>query len=235
MPLGIEPYEGRKAMTEPGILDRELLATAFDALGQAAIKQGERLEIAVYGGSALMLASNFRFSSEDVDIAVLSGDWPGWLTDAVVAIGAALGLSHDWLNDAVAVHLSAHAGRVADHVAFGTFPRQVAEGAEDPAEPPVGLVVFVPTANYLLAMKLKAMRVLDPVKGAEEAADIRHLMAVVGVSTGQEALAILKRFYPKSAAAPEKLLFLLKHLDVRPETGDAPQYLGRSGPADRNG
>ena len=193
--------------------------------------EGERLEIAVYGGSALMLASNFRFSSEDVDIAVFTGAWPAWLTRAVARIGETLGLSPDWLNDAVTVHLSPYADPSRDHLAFGTFPR---------GDEPVGLVVFVPTADYLLAMKLKALRVLDPVKGASEAADIRHLMAVTGVSTADEALAILERFYPRSAAAPEKLRFLMKHVilageAVDGEPGDAPEYLGRGGPADRQG
>jgi len=37
------------------------------------------LDIAIYGGSALMLASNFRFATEDVDIAELDQPWPDWL------------------------------------------------------------------------------------------------------------------------------------------------------------
>ena len=41
---------------------------AFDEIGRAAVAAGTRLQIAVYGGSALMLASNFRFATEDVDV-----------------------------------------------------------------------------------------------------------------------------------------------------------------------
>ena len=52
-------------------LDREKLLQAFDEIGRAAVAAGTRLQIAVYGGSALMLASNFRFATEDVDIAEL--------------------------------------------------------------------------------------------------------------------------------------------------------------------
>ena len=49
--------------------DREALLDAFDQIGRAAVEAGTKLQIAVYGGSALMLASNFRFATEDVDIA----------------------------------------------------------------------------------------------------------------------------------------------------------------------
>ena len=49
--------------------DRDELLNALDEVGRAAIEVKARLDIAVYGGSALMLASNFRFGTEDVDIA----------------------------------------------------------------------------------------------------------------------------------------------------------------------
>ena len=49
--------------------DRDALLDAFDRIGRAAVEAGTKLQIAVYGGSALMLASNFRFATEDVDIA----------------------------------------------------------------------------------------------------------------------------------------------------------------------
>ncbi len=48
--------------------DRDALLDAFDRIGRAAVGAGTKLQIAVYGGSALMLASNFRFATEDVDI-----------------------------------------------------------------------------------------------------------------------------------------------------------------------
>ena len=40
--------------------DRDALLDAFDRIGRAAVEAGTKLQIAVYGGSALMLASNFR-------------------------------------------------------------------------------------------------------------------------------------------------------------------------------
>ena len=46
--------------------DRDALLDAFDSIGRAAAEAGTKLQIAVYGGSALMLASNFRFATEGV-------------------------------------------------------------------------------------------------------------------------------------------------------------------------
>jgi hypothetical protein len=66
--------------------NRDQLLAAFDRLGSRAREHGTRLEIAVYGGSALILASNFRFATEDVDAVTLEGDWPAWLSEEVEEI-----------------------------------------------------------------------------------------------------------------------------------------------------
>jgi predicted proteasome-type protease len=69
-------------------LDRDKLLTAFDDIGRAAATAGTTLQIVVYGGSALMLASNFRFATEDADVAPLERPWPDWLQRAVERITA---------------------------------------------------------------------------------------------------------------------------------------------------
>src|SRR5205085_2238300 len=88
--------------------DREQLLDAFDRIGVAAIAAGTKLQIAVYGGSALMLAGNFRFATEDVDIASIGAEWPKWLSDEVDEIAQDKHWSATWLNDAVSFHLSPH-------------------------------------------------------------------------------------------------------------------------------
>jgi hypothetical protein len=65
---------------------REALLDAFDRIGRAAVQAGKKLQIAVYGGSALMLASNFRFATEDVDVSELARPLPDWLVAVVHAI-----------------------------------------------------------------------------------------------------------------------------------------------------
>jgi hypothetical protein len=177
--------------------DREALLDAFDRIGRAAIEAGTKLHLAVYGGSALMLASNFRYASEDVDIAEIGRPWPAWLTSTVSGIASEQGWSDDWLNDAVTFHLSPLADRASDHVEFGSFPRS--GGAS-------GLVVYVPTAEYRLALKLKASRFLDPAKGAVEAQDILDLMKVAGIDSPEGAIGIMGRYFPRTAADAQKQL-----------------------------
>ncbi len=181
--------------------DRDALLEAFDEIGHAAVAAGTKLQIAVYGGSALMLASNFRFATEDVDIAEIGGDWPDWLREVTEQIAVQRGWSSDWLNDGVAFHLSPLATHAGDHLEFGTFPR----GGSAP-----GLVAWVPTAEYLLALKLKAMRINDALRGDNERLDILNLMQVVGVDSAEAAIALLGKYFPISAASPEKQSFLLK-------------------------
>src|SRR5438132_12095362 len=112
--------------------DRETLLDAFDQIGRAAVEAGTKLQIAVYGGSALMLASNFRFATEDVDVSKLEHPLPDWLATVVRDIAEKNGWKEDWFNDGVAFHLSTLADRAADHLEFATFPRRGDE---------VGLVV----------------------------------------------------------------------------------------------
>jgi hypothetical protein len=193
---------------------RDALLDAFDRIGRAAALAGTKLQIAVYGGSALMLASNFRFATEDVDVSALEHPLPGWLAVVVDEIAKSNGWQKDWFNDAVVFHLSSLADHARDHLEFGTFPR-------DGTSP--GLVVLVPSAEYLLALKLKAARMTDPIRGETERLDILNLMKVLGISTAEEAIALLGRYFPVSAASSEKQRFLLKNIN-REGGIDAPKY-----------
>jgi hypothetical protein len=192
---------------------RDALLDAFDRIGRAAVLAGTKLQIAVYGGSALMLASNFRFATEDVDVSKLEHPLPDWLAAVVHEIAVENGWQDDWFNDGVAFHLSSLADRT-DHLEFGTFPR---DGS------PPGLAVSIPSADYLLALKLKAARIMDPLRGETERLDILNLMRVVGISTVEEAIALLGRYFPVSAASSEKQRFLLKNIN-REGGIDAPKY-----------
>ena len=193
---------------------RDALLDAFDQIGRAAVLAGTKLQIAVYGGSALMLASNFRFATEDVDVSALEHPLPEWLAEIVDEIARENHWHVDWFNDGVAFHLSSLADSAADHLEFGTFPR---DGT------PPGLVVSVPSAEYLLALKLKAARVMDPIRGETERLDILNLMKVVGISAAEDAIALLGRYFPVSAASSEKQRFLLKNMS-REGGVDAPEY-----------
>ncbi len=205
--------EGLRRWRPPSIAI-ELLA-AFDEIGHAAISAGARLDIAVFGGSALMLASNFRFSTEDVDIAEIDRPWPDWLSAAVERISERNGWPPDWLNEAVTFHLSPLANPARDLVVLGTFPRVPEQ---------VGLTVFVPTARYMLALKLKALRMAHFDKGSKDLADTAALLRVLGIADVEEAIAVLAEYFPKSAADADKQRFVLKRILSTGNPVDAPRY-----------
>jgi hypothetical protein len=204
--------------------DREQLLAALDEVGRAAIEAKARLDIAVYGGSALMLASNFRFGTEDVDIAELGQPWPEWLSKAVRDIAARNRWSEEWLNDGVTFHLSTHAVPARDLVSFGTFPRRNEK---------TGITIFVPTARYMLALKLKALRVSDFAKGSKDIDDVQNLLAVLGIAEIEPAIDILTEFFPRSGADADKQRFVLKSILSKGSTANAPRYPRRSDQEDR--
>ena len=195
--------------------DREQLLAAFDEIGSAAVEAHARLDVALFGGSALMLASNFRYATEDADIAELGEPWPDWLSAAVQRIATSNGWSAHWLNDAVQFHLSPLARTDRDIVAFGTFPRRSDR---------VGITVFVPTARYMLALKLKALRVASPAKGTKDYADVAKLLRVLDVRDVEEAIEILSEYFPKSGADADKQRFVLRHILAAERSQDAPRY-----------
>jgi hypothetical protein len=65
--------------------------------------------------------------------------------------------------------------------------------------------------------------VTDPIRGETERLDILNLMKVVGISTVEDAIALLGRYFPVSAGSPEKQRFLLKNMN-REGGVDAPKY-----------
>ena len=195
--------------------NRDQLLAALNEIGAAAVEAGTRLDIAMFGGSALMLASNFRFSTEDVDIAEIGRPWPDWLSAVVARIASQNGWPDDWLNDAVSTFLSPLASSERDLVFMGTFPR---------ATEHAGLRVFVPNASYMLALKLKALRVPPPDKGQSDLADVASLLGVLGIKEPEEAIAVLTKFFPNSPADVDKARFVLRHILATKGGPDAPRY-----------
>ncbi len=117
-------------------------------------------------------------------------------------------------------HLSPLADRARDHLEFGSFPRVA----------PAGLRVVVPSAADMLALKLKALRVNDPAKGAQKTADVRNLLRANGIGSIDEAIAVLGRFFPRSARDADRQRFFLKHIWPNQDgEGDPPRYPVRGG------
>jgi hypothetical protein len=200
------------------------LHDAFMELGAQARREGKVIDLAIYGGSALMLASNFRVATQDVD-AVVEGD-QSTVARWADAIARARNWPLDWLNDGVRTYLSPNVdGLHAHHALFGTYPSE--------QEP--GLRVFVPSPEYMLAMKLMAMR-LDPTGAKSDFADIINLIDVVGLNTPEDLVDFAASFYPEAKISGRlrlgiRELWRIKNNPTQEGRHAAPEYLGRGRPS----
>jgi hypothetical protein len=204
------------------VFDAGALADALDELGQIAHEAGRVIDVAVYGGSCLMLVSNFRIATADVD-AVAATD-QGFLDSAAQTIAARRGWPRDWLNDGVRTYLSPAVEGFAQHTLFRTYP----------SEQTPGLRLFVPTPEYMLAMKLMALRI-EPGSDRNDLEDILNLMQITGLKEKSDIVEFAARFYPE-ARTSGRLMLSVDHLwneysrRLQRPTHEPPQYLGRSGP-----
>ncbi len=172
------------------MLDRDGLVDAFGALGRLAWAAGKTIEIAVYGGSALMLSYDWRLATKDVD-GVFESDRKTVRAFAAV-VARERGWPEDWLNDGVKGFLSGRDTDAAVKRLYGDFP--------SPDAP--GLRVFLPRPEYLFAMKCRAMRIggIDETGDVE---DIRNLAREIGLADAGQALALVASFYPQAQLQPK--------------------------------
>ena len=174
----------------PFSLDRRSLVDAFRALGRLAWESGKTVEIAVYGGSALMLSYDWRLATKDVD-GVYEND-RATVRELAAEVAKERGWPDDWLNDGVKGFLSVLDSEEDVKTLYGEFPSSDAPG----------LRVFVPRPEYLFAMKCRAMRV----GGVDENADvddIRRLAREIGIADVAEALDLVSSFYPRAQLQPK--------------------------------
>jgi hypothetical protein len=201
-------------------LSRQNILDGFADLGTSARAAGKIIDLAVYGGSCLMLVSNFRDASQDVD-AVASTDQV-FIDRIASEIAVRRGWPLDWLSDGVRVYLSPNVEPPDEHTLFGTYPSE--------REP--GLRVYVPTPEYLLAMKLMALRI-DASEGEKDKADIENLIRILGIGNKQALIDLAARYYPE-AKVSAKLILAAGEI-IRSAAGKkeldhvAPQFLDRRG------
>lgn len=164
-------------------LARKQIAQALRRLGELALEQKVTLELSLYGGAVFMLVYGSREATRDVDAVVR----PNQIGQALaVKVATELGLPDDWLNDDVKQFL-------AENEAKRNLPE--AEFGE-------GVRIAVPTAAYLLAMKLRACR--PPLPGyAGDYGDIRFLIRKMALGSVEEAEAIHDKFFPHDTLTPE--------------------------------
>ena len=160
-------------------LSRARITQALRRLGELAREQNTTLEVSLYGGAVFTLVYGSREATKDVDAVVRQSEIAAILA---ARVSRELVLPDDWLNDHVKQFL-------ADKEAKRELPQS------DFGD---GLRVSVPTAAYLLAMKLRACR--PPLPGyAGDYGDIRFLVEKMQIGSVEAAEGIYDRFFPHDA------------------------------------
>jgi hypothetical protein len=218
--------------TMPVELTRDVIERAFDAMGQMAAERGLVVEIAVYGGSCLVLASDIRNASGDVDAV--------FMTDASVLrrltddVARRMGLTLDWINEAVRRMAPPIGNPEPNLLPFGEYPRS--------SDSAVGLRVFLPTPTYMLAMKILVDRAAEETdKVQSDLDDAVALMKVTRISTRQALVDLFKECYPNipglaaPALNPRINVRLDALLDAYGQSADQPEpsWNAGTGPATR--
>ena len=171
-------------MTERKQLDRKVIEEAFRIMGQYLLDRKALGEIAIYGGSAILLQFDWRQTSEDVDARVLSGNH-GLVIGAAAEAARQLELRRSWLSESVAMY--ARKGEAAgDRILVGTYP----------SPERVGLRVVAAKPSYMLAMKLSALE--RSTADDRDFADAVQLGIACGVNTVDGLRETFRRFLPGS-------------------------------------
>jgi hypothetical protein len=160
---------------------RARILSALQALGDELTRQGVRGQIFIVGGAAVALAYSTRRVTKDIDAVF---EPKASIYTAAATVAEDLGLPDDWLNDAVK----------------GFMP-----GTDEHARPLpdiTGIEITTASPQYLLAMKLMAMRF------GEDDEDIEILLSACGLRSVEDVLDLLKRIYPSQEPPPKTRFFL---------------------------
>jgi hypothetical protein len=164
---------------------KEEMERALTRLGQILREREVTGEIAVFGGAAIVLGFGFREGTRDVDALVLEAH--GQVMQAAQQVGEELRLPPNWLNEQATIYLS----KRRDFRWFRTYP----------SEGQFGLRVLVASPQYLLAMKLLALRLYS-----EDVGDIVRLARQLNRTTEEGLLQLLRQYYPEEKISTEKLV-----------------------------
>jgi hypothetical protein len=175
--------DGRKG------LDRETIERAFRLMGEYLLDRKALGEIAIYGGSAILLQFDWRKASRDVDARVTSERSHGLVIDAAANAATQLGLPRSWLSENVTMYTRRGEGE-ADRVSLGLYP----------SPERFGLRVTAAKPSYILAMKLKALQraTIDD----RDYEDAVNLSVECGVSSVDELRDVFRQFFPDEDLPP---------------------------------
>lgn len=137
-------------------------------------------ELCLYGGAVMALVYNARPDTDDVDAVF---EPVRFIRKAAGNIAERHGLKKAWLNYAVKMFLVPH-----DRSVFLDFSH---------------LKVYVPSPDYLLAMKALSAR-----SETMDAKDLRFLIRMLNLTSAEQVLEIVKGYYPSKQVKPRARILL---------------------------
>lgn len=167
-------------------LTREDMLRLFELLDAELAAEGATGELYLVGGAVMCLALKARDATRDVDALFRP---TRVVRQAARRVAARADVAEDWLNDAVKGFLGSR-------------------GEYDPFLDLDHLKVFVARPAYLLAMKCAAMRLGEEFHDVE---DVRYLLRWLDLTTVEEALAVVTRYFDEERL-PAKTRLALEEL-----------------------
>lgn len=174
------------------ILTKERIFAALKNLNERLTEKGVTGELCIFGGATMILAFDARESTRDVDAVFVPKTE---IYKAAEQIADEMNLPVSWLNDGVKGFISSD----------GELTTEGMPQWEN-------LRILRPITSYLLAMKCMAARVAEyDTVGDKD--DIKHLCKNLGLTTSDEVLAIVERYYPKSRIHVKTQYFIEEALE----------------------
>jgi hypothetical protein len=173
------------------VLERDQILRALARLAEILRGRGAQGELCLLGGTAMVLAFKSRPSTKDVDAIF---EPTQMIRDAAEIVQHEQDLPDDWLNDGAKGFVAANHAQV-----VGDLPQFE------------GLRVTAPPPEYMLAMKCMASRIGVTAGDPSDVADIRFLLAHLGITSASAALEIVARYYPLERVPP-RAMYLLEEL-----------------------
>src|SRR6185312_7720091 len=156
-------------------MNKEEIEKYLRMLGQELQERQVTGEILLVGGAVMLLKVQNREVTKDID-AYFNPGQANLIRDAARVIAEREGLAEDWINEGVKGF-------------FYTQP-QTEQWAEYP-----GLRVYIPSLDYVFAMKVVAGR-------PQDIEDIKALAHELELSNPQDALAMVKEYIPEQLLVP---------------------------------
>lgn len=159
----------------------------LEELNQKMKEEEIRGQIALFGGTVMCLVYNARPSTRDID-AVFEPKQK--MYKIAEDIANKYGLDSDWLNDSVKGFVSSHN----DTKVYKNYSH---------------LTVYVPSPEYMLAMKCMAARIGD----TQDVDDIKFLLNYLNITRSEKAMEIVTKYFPEKLIQPKTKFLLMELLE----------------------